>query len=89
MVRPVTRNLVEAIMLDMWPRTAAIVDFGLDDQEHYEALHAPIRAGEITDEQLDDALGNGPKLTKLVNACETNRHKGIVFKTSYDEIDEE
>jgi hypothetical protein len=31
-VRPTTRNLIESVMLDTWPRNAAIVDFGIDSQ---------------------------------------------------------
>src|SRR5262249_52563182 len=56
-VRDTTRNLVESIMLDVWPRSGAIVDFGLKSQEHYEALYYPIREGEISPEALDAALG--------------------------------
>ena len=26
-VRPTTRNLIESILLDAWPRNAAVVDF--------------------------------------------------------------
>ena len=89
MVRPVTQNLVESIMLDMWPRAAAICDFGLDSQEHYEALHGPIRAGEVTPEQLDEALGNGKKLTKLARSLPSNPHKDIVFETDYDFLEDE
>lgn len=48
-VRPVTRTLFEALILDSWPESsAAIVDFGLDTQAHYEALHGPVRTAEIT-----------------------------------------
>lgn len=86
MVRPVTQDLYESIAFDCWPRAAAIVDFGLVDQQHYEALYYPIREAEITAKQLDEALGSGPKLTALVNACPSNPHKGIVFHTAYDDL---
>jgi hypothetical protein len=86
MVRPVTSNLVESIYLDTWPRPAAIVDFGLDSQEHFEALYYPVRNGEIGEEALDKALGDGPALTKLVNGAPSNPHKGIVFSTAYDAL---
>ncbi len=64
-IRDTTRNLVESLMLDVWPRAGAIVDFGLKSQEHYEALYYPVREGEISPEQLDAALGKGEKLTVL------------------------
>lgn len=84
MVRPLTQHLVDSLFFDMWPRPAAIVDFGLDTQAHYEALHRTVRKGEITAEQLDTALGDGEKLTELVNNAPSNPYKGIVFRTSYD-----
>jgi len=79
MVRPTTQTLIDSINLDMWPRTAAIVDFGLDTQQHYEALYYPIRRNEISPEQLDAALGNGEALTELVRNAPSNPHKDIVF----------
>ena len=84
-VRPVTQVLFDAMLFDIWPdSSAAIVDFGLDSQEHYEALHGPIRAGEVSIEQLDDALGSGPKLTSLVRASSSNPHRDIVFRCAAD-----
>jgi hypothetical protein len=86
-LRPVTKIMYHAILSDVWPDgTAAIVDFGLESQEHYEALYYPLRAGEITLGDLDDALGSGPKLTALVRSAGSNPHKGIVFRTPYDEL---
>lgn len=84
LLRPLTKQLVEAIALDAWPGNAAVVDFGLDSQEHYEALYYPVRNGEITPAQLEAALGKGPKLTELANNAPSNPHKGIVFSTSWD-----
>lgn len=89
MIRPLTQQLYDSIMLDTWPGFAACVDFGIDVQNKYEALYYPIRAGEITIEQLEEALGNGPKLTELVNSAHSNPHKGIVFVTAYDGLTEE
>lgn len=86
MARPVTRNLFDSVMMDAWPRMAATVDFGLDTTEHYEALYYPIRSGELTLEKLDQILGNGPEITKVINLCESNPHKGIIFKTAYDNM---
>jgi hypothetical protein len=85
-VRDTTRNLVEAIWLDVWPRSGAIVDFGLESQEHYEALYYPVREGEITPEQLDVALGKGEKLTALARSARSNPHKEINFRTDWDDL---
>ena len=85
-IRDTTRNLVEAVMLDVWPRNGAIVDFGIRSQEHYEALYYPLRHGDFTPEQMDAALGNGRKLTGLVNAAPHNPHKGIEFRTDWDDL---
>jgi len=80
MVRPVAKTTYTAIVLDMWPDSpAAIADFFLTDQRRYEALWYPIRAGEITVEQLDRVLGDAAAITKLVNASPSNPHKGVVF----------
>jgi len=88
-LRDTTRNLVESLMLDVWPRAGAIVDFGLKSQEHYEALYYPVREGEITPEQLDASLGKGEHLTALARAARSNPHKDIVFRTSWDDLQPE
>lgn len=86
MIRPLTQRLYEAIMLDTWPDGASvIVDFGLESQEHYEALYYPVRAGEVTQDDLDRALGSGPKLTALARSASSNPHKEIVFRTPYED----
>ena len=72
-------------MLDVWPtHPAAIVDFGLDSQKHYEALYYPLRDGNIMPQALDDALGHGEKLTALVRSAASNPHKDVTFSTSWD-----
>lgn len=82
-VRPTARRTYEALMFDLWPDSpAAIADFWLTDQEHYEALYYPVRASEITVEDLDRVLGDAKAITELVNAMPSNRHKGIVFGES-------
>ena len=64
-MKPVTANLIEAIMLDMMPRQAAMWDFGITSQGHYAALHFVVRQGHVTPEALDVALGNGKELTSI------------------------
>lgn len=68
-------------MLDCWPRPAAIVDFGLNSDEHYAALQQAVRQG-ATIQELDKALGDGPKLTALVREYGSD----VCFKTAYDEF---
>lgn len=85
-VRPVTRNLIESVMQDGWPRAAAIVDFGIDSQKNYESLYYPIRNEEIAPAVLDAAMGHGAKLTELVRGAPSNPHKDIEFHTSWDEL---
>lgn len=85
MLRRVTQNLVESMILDIWPRAAAICDFGISSQEHYNVLHRLIRIGKIMPEELDAVLGNGPAITNLVQKHKENPHPGLIFKTPYDE----
>jgi hypothetical protein len=85
-VRPTTRNLVTSILMDAWPSHAAIVDFGIDSQKHYEALYYPIREAEIMPKALDAALGHGEKLTAMTRDAASNPHKDVQFNTSWDVI---
>jgi len=85
-VRPVTRDLVTSVLMDAWPSHAAVVDFGIDTQKHYEALYHPIREAEIMPKALDAALGNGPALTALTREAASNRHKDVTFSTSWDVV---
>jgi hypothetical protein len=85
-LRPVTKSLILAVTLDVLPNPAAINDFGIRSQEHYEALYYPLRYGDITPEQVDAALGNGKKLSELVNGAQHNPHRGIEFRTAWDDL---
>ena len=85
-VRQTTSNLIHSMLMDEWPRAGAIVDFGLDGQQHYEALYYPIRAHEILPAQLDAALGNGEALTALARTAPSNPHKDVEFSTSWDAV---
>lgn len=73
----------------------AIVDFGLslvdagsqdEVERRFYALYECIDAGEITLEQLRKVSGDGPAITKLVNACKSNPYPGIKFTTTYDDM---
>lgn len=79
MIRPVTQNVFDSLMMDIWPRPAAICDFGIDSDEHYAALQTAIREGATINE-LEEALGNGAKLTALVKKFGSD----VQFQTAYD-----
>ena len=85
-VRPVTREVYEALILDIWPSPAGIVDFGLESPAHLGALQHAIRYDDVTIEQLDAALGNGEALQALVS--KTNPYRNARFRTKWDEIAE-
>jgi hypothetical protein len=85
-VRPTTRNLVTSVLMDTWPSHAAVVDFGIDSQKHYEALYYPIRDAEIMPKELDGALGHGEKLTAMTREAASNPHKDVAFHTSWDVV---
>lgn len=82
MVRALTQHVYESLMLDVWPRAAGVVDFGIDTQAHYEALQSAVKRDGVTVEQLDGALGEGPKLTALTG-------NKVKFTTAYDNLFED
>jgi hypothetical protein len=84
--RGTTRGLVTAVLLDTWPSVAAVTDFGLESQRHYEALYHPIRNGELRPAILDAAMGYGEKLTELARSAPSNPHKDIQFHTVWDDL---
>lgn len=83
-------SLVDAVILDVWPSTPVVIDFGITDQEHYEALYYPIRNGEINADQLQAVVCNGPEITKLVAGCASTKRRNLtaVFKTMFDDMGE-
>ena len=81
MIRPLTNDTYDALMLDMPLRSAMVVDFGVDTQEHHRLLQRAVRAGG-TIQELDDILGDGKKITAFVKKYVTDTK--IIFKTSYD-----
>ena len=81
-------DLVKAMTLDIWPRVSAIVDFGIDSQGHYEAFHRAVREAGVTADELHAVVGNGPKITALLNARGCNP-LGLKFLTSYDDLEDD
>lgn len=84
-LHPVTEALLRAIRENVWPGPAAAEVFGLTTAEHAEALYAAVRSGEVTPEALDDALGDGPAITRLVANASANPNRSIAFKTGLEE----
>ena len=83
-VRPVTKQLYQALVLDTWPSPAAVVDFGIDSERHYAALQHAIIQHDVTVEELDDAACDGPSLTALIRA--ESPYHGLTFTTSWDDL---
>lgn len=81
---PVTRSLTRAIRENVWPGPAAAEAFGLKTIKHAEALYAAVRSGEVTEDELDAALGDGPAITRLVTRSAANPHKAIEFVTGWE-----
>ena len=88
MTRKMTDRLISAGCLDIWPDSATICDFGIDSSNHLGAIQWAVRHNTITPEELDNALGNGPELTRLIRTKE-NPYGLIEFKTAWDDLLEE
>ena len=100
-IRPLTKGLVNRIMLDLPLAPPHLVDFGVDTPDHYRALRAVlINDGALTVEssmnevlgeankrimELDQAYGNGAKLMALVRKY-APQYVGLTFETGWDEI---
>ena len=80
--------LVEAVMNDQNPRSSAACDFGIDigGKIVYESYYYPIRGGELTADELHQCVGDGVKLTELVNSKSKNPHYGIRIVTMWAKI---
>ena len=81
-IRPLTRNLVEALILDAWPSHATCQDFGIESVDHLGALQYAYRDDGVTLEQFDAALGKGAEIQKLIS--ETNPYRFVTFRTAWD-----
>lgn len=80
-------SLIQSILSDEMPSGPACADYGIRNQEIYQAYYAPVRAGELTADQLHRAVmgkKSGETLTKLLSSCPSNKGKDIKIKTLYD-----
>ncbi len=76
-------HLVESLVRDEWPSLATVVDFGIESPRHLAALKHAVRAG-ITAYDLDRVMGDGPAITRIVQAIPGNPHGNVEFSTGYD-----
>lgn len=83
--RSVAQDTHDSLMMDVWPRLAAIVDFGLQSAEHLGALQHAIRSGVCVWE-LDMVLGSGDKITQLCRQFKNNPYGHVTFDTPYDHM---
>lgn len=83
----VTRAVFMALLLDVWPNAAGIVDFGLKTDTHYGALQFAVKVHEVSIEELEAAQGNGPALTALIR--KGNPYWGVQFRTAWDDLRED
>ena len=84
-VRPLTQQLITAVLFDVWPSIAAIVDFGIDSDRHLGALQFAIKYDEVTPQELDAAMGSGAKLTEIAQRG-NNPYRDVTFRTSWDKM---
>jgi len=88
----VVARFVSNLLLDIYPETAAeIVDFGFNNVpnenaaiELFSAYRKGLVTGLFTEQELENAVGDGIGLTALV---ERAGYKHIV-KTDYDDFDD-
>jgi hypothetical protein len=84
-LHPHTRDLIAAILDDGVPSRETMLAFGIETEWHFEALFYPFWEGDFSAEQLDEARGDGEKLTELVVAAPHNPHRFITFIIRGDE----
>jgi len=80
-----TKWLLEAIFYNGKVYAELVGDWGITSNEHFEALRDAVRVHEIDIYQLNDALGQGEKITALLNRAGCNPGH-LVFRTDWDEF---
>jgi hypothetical protein len=64
-IRPVTKNLVEHLMLDLPLTPAEVVDFGVDTPDHYRVLQIIVRDAGGVGVDLEDEVSYGLVLLEM------------------------
>jgi hypothetical protein len=82
------KRLIDAVMFDLYPSMSVCCDYGIETNAIYTSFQRAVRSGQVVEEDLLKALGNGPALTKLLNACECNQgvDRQVTVTTPYDEM---
>jgi hypothetical protein len=83
-IRRTTAEVYCSLLLDVWPSKDGILDFGIDSTRHLGALQYAVRDDGVTPEDLDDALGDGPALTDLIQP--PNPFYGVKFEMAWEKI---
>lgn len=83
-VRQMAQDLYLALVLDVWPSPGTCMDFGIMSQAHLGALRYAVLEDDVTEQQLDAALGKGAEIQKLISP--RNPYRNVVFRTPYDEM---
>ena len=85
---PNTQSLIDGIACDLMPNFATFVDFGIepsaDPTKVFGALQWAVRHGQVTNAELNLALGNGRTLTEIVNRG--NNPYACTIKTMWDNM---
>ena len=91
-----SKDLIHAFVYGTSPSFATQVDFGmqpnLNPLKVFKALRWAYRANLTTKEELDEAIGNGPLLTEIVNRTKASgleNPNACEIKTVWDEIGED
>jgi len=78
-------QLVNCLTHDVWPSSAAVVDFGIATDRHRDALQHAVRTG-FSAYDLDRVTGEGPAITQLVRAAPGQQYADLEFRTAYDDL---
>ena len=82
--RPLATHLHESLLLDAWPRAAAVADWGINSADHLGALEAAVRSGASAAD-LDAVCGDGPGIMALVKKWAPDSvYASATFRTVYD-----
>jgi len=83
-IRDLTKQLIQCLLLDTWPGNAACVDFGVASPAHLGALQFAFKQGGRSAEDFDAALGSGKALTELCNV--PDQPYKVKFETAWDQL---
>ena len=85
-LKDTTQTLVSSILYGFEVTPSAKVDFGIDSPLHFAAISDAVLSGRVDAHELDSALGNGKRLTELVNRLPDQPYKNLTFQTAWDDI---